>query len=76
MIEKFRQRLAAISRVERGVHQFAQVLNARQRLRRVFVLQQLDVAGAVDQKFQNLNSIRRPTRRTKRHRRRWKRRRE
>ena len=56
VVEKLVQRLAAVARIHGGVHQFAQVLDARQRLRRVFLLELLDVAGAVDQELQQLGS--------------------
>src|ERR1700745_1302986 len=63
MIEKFRQSLAAILRVERRIHQFAQVLDARVSLRGVLLLQQLYVAGTVDEKLQDLRGGRRAARR-------------
>ncbi len=59
VVEKFRQRLAAVARIHGRIHQFAQVLDARQRLRRVFPFQQLDVAGAIDQELQQLSGRRR-----------------
>src|ERR1700758_3339298 len=65
MIEKFRQSLAAILRVERRIHQFAQVLDARVSLRGVLVLQQLDVARTVDEKLQDFRGGRRAARRAK-----------
>src|SRR5438477_8598535 len=57
MVEEFFDRLTPIFRVEGGVDEFAEVLDARQRLRRVFILKQLDVAGAVDEEFQELAGI-------------------
>src|SRR4029077_14777226 len=65
MIEKLRQRLAAILRVERRIHQFAQVLDARVSLRGVLVFQQLYVARTVDEKLQDLRGGRRAARRAK-----------
>ena len=54
MIEELFQRLASIFRVKRGVDEFAQVLDAREGLGRVLGFKELDVAGAVDQKLQDL----------------------
>src|ERR1700757_1090211 len=65
MIEKPPQRLASILRVERRIHQFAQVLDARVSLRGVLVLQQLDVVRTVDEKLQDLRGGRRAARRAK-----------
>ena len=65
MIEKLVQRLAAVLRIHRRIDQFAQVLNARIRLRRVFLLKLLDVARAVNQEFQNLRRIGRRARSAK-----------
>ena len=39
MVEKFVQRLAAVAGIHGGIHQFAQVLDSRVGLRRVFLLQ-------------------------------------
>ncbi len=52
MVEKLVQRLAAIARVHGRIHQFVQVLDAGQRLGRVFLLKLLDVARAVNQELQ------------------------
>ena len=54
VVEKLAERLAAIARIHGRVHQLAQVLDAGQRLGRVLLLQQLDVAGAVEQELQQL----------------------
>ena len=53
VIEKLVKRLPAIARVHGRVHQFPQVLDARVSLRRVFILEQLDVTGSINKKFQN-----------------------
>src|SRR5208283_6249227 len=58
MIEKLSERLSTIARVHGRVHQFAQVLNARVSFGRVFLFQLFDVSRAIDQKFENLSSIR------------------
>ena len=44
MIEKLVERLPTIARIHGRVHQFAQVLNARESFRRVFLFQLLDVS--------------------------------
>ena len=54
VVEKLIESFAAVARIHGGVHQFAQILHAGVGLRRVFLLEQLDVTGAVDEKFQNL----------------------
>ena len=54
VVEELGQRLAAVARVYGRVHQLPQVLDARPRLRRVFLLQDLDVAGAVDEQLEHL----------------------
>ncbi len=54
VVEKLIESFAAVARIHGGVHQFAQIFNAGIGFRRVFFLQQLDVAGAVDEKFQNV----------------------
>ncbi len=59
VIEKSIERLAAIARVHGRVYQFAQILNARVGLRRVFLFQLLDVSRAVDQELEELGSTRR-----------------
>ena len=65
VIEELLERLPAIARVHGRVHQFAQVLDPRVSLRRVFFFQLLDVSRAVDQKFKNFGSIRRSARSAK-----------
>src|SRR5205807_10495660 len=55
----------AILRVERRIHQFAQVLDARVGLRGVLVFQQLYEARTVDEKLQDLRGGRRAARRAK-----------
>ena len=54
VIEELIKRLTTVTRVHGRVHQFAQVLDAGQRLGRVFLLELLDVAGAVEQELQQL----------------------
>ena len=54
MIEKLGQSLAALFGIVRGVGQFLQVLNAAEGLRRALGLKRLDVAGAVDEKANQL----------------------
>ena len=58
MIEELVQRLSPVARVHGCVHQFLQVLDARQCVRRVFLFQLLDVARPVDQEFQQLGGRR------------------
>ena len=65
VVKEFAQRLAAIARVHGRIHQLAQVLDARQRLRRVLLLQQLDVAGTIQQELQQLAGVRGIARRAK-----------
>ncbi len=48
MVEKLIQGLRSVARIRGGIDQFAQVLNARISLRRVFRLKQLDIPRAVD----------------------------
>ena len=57
MIEKLIESLAAIARIHGGIHQFAQVLDPRVSLGRVFFFKLLDVTGAVDKEFQNFRRI-------------------
>ena len=57
MIEELIQCFSPIARIHGRVHQFAQIFNARICFRSVFFLELLDVAGAVDEKFQNLRSV-------------------
>ncbi len=54
MVEKLVQSFTTIAGIHGRVDQFAQVLDARVSLGRVFLLEQFDVAGAVDEKFQNI----------------------
>ena len=65
VIEKLIERLAAIARVHGRIHQFAQVLDARESFRRVFFFELLDVSRAVDQEFKKLSRIRGRARSTK-----------
>ena len=50
VVEKLRQRLAALLRILGGVGEFLQVFNAGEGFRSPFLLERADVAGAVDQK--------------------------
>ncbi len=56
VVKKLFQTFAAIFGVERGIHQLAQVFDARVGLRCVFGLELLDVAGAVDQELEEFCS--------------------
>ena len=56
VIEKLVQSLAAVAGIHGGIHQFAQVLDSRVGLGRVFLLEQLDVTSPVNQKFQDVSS--------------------
>ena len=57
VIEKLVQSFAAVTRIHGGIHQFAQVLDPRESLGRVFFFELLDVASAVDKEFQKLGGI-------------------
>src|SRR5258708_7568457 len=52
MVQKLVEHLSAIAGVHGSIYQFAQILDAGVGLGRVFVLELLDVAGAVDQEFE------------------------
>ena len=54
MIEKLRQRLAALLRILRRVRQLLQVLNAREGFRRAFVFERTDIPAAVDDEADQL----------------------
>ncbi len=54
VIEKFSKSLAAGFGVVGGVGQFLQIFNAAERLRRTFRFESLDVAGAIDEKSNQL----------------------
>ena len=56
MVEKLIKRFAAVARVGSGIDQLAQVFDARESFGRVFGFEQLDVAGAVDEEFQQIGS--------------------
>ena len=56
VVQEFVQSFGAVARVHGGVDQFAQVLDAGESLGRVLVFEQLDVAGTVDQEFQDVGS--------------------
>ena len=57
VVQELVQSLGAVARVHGGVDQFAQVLDAGESFRRVLVFEQLDVAGAVDQEFQDVGGV-------------------
>src|SRR5262249_16922495 len=57
MIEELVEGFAAVFRVHGGIHEFAQVFDAGVGLGRVFVFEQLDVAGAVDEELQELSGV-------------------
>src|SRR6201982_3847957 len=59
MVEEFFQGLTAVFRIEGGVDEFAQILDAGVGLGRVFVFEQLDVLGAVNEELEHLRCIRR-----------------
>ena len=54
VVEELVESFAAVARVHGGVDQFAKILDAGEGFGRVFVFQKLDVAGAVDQEFQDI----------------------
>jgi hypothetical protein len=54
VIEELIERFRAIAGIHCGVYEFLQVLNAGVGLRRVFGLELLDVAGAINEKFQDV----------------------
>ncbi len=54
VVEKLVKRFSAVARVHRGIHQLTQVFDAGERFRRVLLFEQLDVAGAVDQKLEQV----------------------
>ncbi len=59
VVEKLIECLPAVARVHGRIHQFAQVLNARVGLGRVFLFELFDVSRAVNQEFENLGRVRR-----------------
>ncbi len=54
VVEKLVERFGAVAGIHGGVDQFAQVLDAGESFGRVFCFEQLDVAGAVDEEFQEV----------------------
>ena len=54
VIQKLRQRLAALFRILRGICKFLQVFNAREGFRRAFLFKRPDIAAAIDDEADQL----------------------
>ena len=65
MIEKFTQRLSAISRIARRIHQLLKIFNSGKRLGSSLFFQNLDVSCAVDEELDDLRQGCRSTGRAK-----------
>ena len=57
VVEKLVERLAAILGIHGGVHQFADILNPRIRLGRVFIFEKLDITSSIDNELKNFGNI-------------------
>src|SRR2546426_3077583 len=58
VIQELVKGLSPITRIHGRVDQFAQIFYSRVGLGSVFLLEQLDVAGTVNERFQNVGSAR------------------
>ncbi len=57
VVEELVESFAAVARVHGRINQFAQVFDAGEGFGRVFFFEELDVAGAVDQEFQQVGCV-------------------